>query len=380
MKKVGFLVVGSFLVGSGAVGQWAGFESAVGQFGSGQFGSGAVGSLAVGSGAVGQWAGFESAVGQFGSGAVGSLAVGSSAVGSGAVGQWAGFESAVGQFGSGAVGSGAVGSGQWGSGQWGSGQWGSEGVGVLDTGRIQRHLHTLSTPCRDFTTDKLQNVYVVDKNNRVHKYGPDGREQFHFNNNTRGTLQYIDPTDPFNLLLFYPELQVVATLDRTMNETAVLELFTAGIFNATAIGLATDNNIWVYDQAAFRLKKVGQNGEVLIQSDNLSSLLDAPPIATQLLANNNIVYLNCPGQGVYVFDNFGQFHQLLPYPDVVSLQLQDGKLVLYSDHRVRAYNPETLQEQVLRGGINSDVQVRYQGNRVYEKEADDLVRVFSRTP
>ncbi len=373
-------MVGSFLVGSGAVGQWAGFESAVGQFGSGQFGSGAVGSLAVGSGAVGQWAGFESAVGQFGSGAVGSLAVGSSAVGSGAVGQWAGFESAVGQFGSGAVGSGAVGSGQWGSGQWGSGQWGSEGVGVLDTGRIQRHLHTLSTPCRDFTTDKLQNVYVVDKNNRVHKYGPDGREQFHFNNNTRGTLQYIDPTDPFNLLLFYPELQVVATLDRTMNETAVLELFTAGIFNATAIGLATDNNIWVYDQAAFRLKKVGQNGEVLIQSDNLSSLLDAPPIATQLLANNNIVYLNCPGQGVYVFDNFGQFHQLLPYPDVVSLQLQDGKLVLYSDHRVRAYNPETLQEQVLRGGINSDVQVRYQGNRVYEKEADDLVRVFSRTP
>ncbi len=359
-------MVGSFLVGSWAVGQWAGFESAVG---SGAGFESAVGSGAGFESAVGSGAGFESAVG---SGAGFESAVGS--------GQWGSGQFGSGQFGSLAVSSGAGFESAVGSGQWGSGQWGSEGVGVLDTGRIQRHLHTLSTPCRDFTTDKLQNVYVVDKNNRVHKYGPDGREQFHFNNNTRGTLQYIDPTDPFNLLLFYPELQVVATLDRTMNETAVLELFTAGIFNATAIGLATDNNIWVYDQAAFRLKKVGQNGEVLIQSDNLSSLLDAPPIATQLLANNNIVYLNCPGQGVYVFDNFGQFHQLLPYPDVVSLQLQDGKLVLYSDHRVRAYNPETLQEQVLRGGINSDVQVRYQGNRVYEKEADDLVRVFSRTP
>lgn len=305
-----------------------------------------VGFLVVGSFLVGSWA-------------VGSSSVGSWAVGSRewAVGQSGGFESAVLQS--------AVGSRQW---------------GELDTGRVQKHLHTLPTFCRDFTTDKLQNVYVVDENNRVHKYGPDGREQFHFNNNTRGALGYIDPTDPFNLLLFYPELQVVATLDRTMNETAVLELFTAGIFNATAIGLATDNNIWVYDQAAFRLKKVGQNGEVLVQSDNLSALLDAPPKATQLLANNNIVYLNCPGQGIYVLDNFGQFHQLLPYPDVSSLQIQDGKLLLYSGHRVRAYNPETLQEQVLRGDIQADVQIRYQGNRVYEKGTEGLVRVFSRTP
>lgn len=319
MKKVGFLVVGSFLVGSSLVGRGE-LAGGRGQFFSRQFFSWQLVVLQL---AVGQWA----------------------------VGQWAVGQSAVGQS--------AVG---------------------LDTGRVQKHLHTLPTFCRDFTTDKLQNVYVVDKNNRVHKYGPDGREQFHFNNNTRGALAYIDPTDPFNLLLFYPELQVVATLDRTMNETAVLELFTAGIFNATAIGLATDNNIWVYDQAAFRLKKVGQNGEVLVQSDNLSALLDAPPKAAQLLANNNIVYLNCPGQGIYVFDNFGQFHQLLPYPDVSSLQIQDGKLLLYSGHRVRAYNPETLQEQLLRGDIQADVQVRYQGNRVYEKGKEGLVRVFSRTP
>jgi len=299
------------------------------------------------------------------------LVVVSFLVGSWGVGQSAGFESAGWQSAGWqwAVGRLGVGSGQWCSGQWGG----------LDTGRVQKHLHTLPAPCRDFTTDKLQNVYVIDSNNRVHKYGPDGREQFHFNNNTRGALTYIDPTDPFNLLLFYPELQVVAILDRTMNETGVLELFTAGIFNATAIGLATDNNIWVYDQAAFRLKKVGQNGEVLVQSDNLSALLDAPPKATQLLANNNIVYLNCPGQGIYVFDNFGQFHQLLPYPDVQSVQLQDGKLILYGDHRVRAYNPETLQEQVLRRDIKSGIQVRYQGNRIYEKGADGLVRVFSRT-
>ncbi|MBV6654584.1 MAG: hypothetical protein KI786_12540 [Mameliella sp.] len=239
-----------------------------------------------------------------------------------------------------------------------------------------RHLHTLPKPCQDFTTDKLQNVYTIDQNNRVDKFGPDGTIQFHYNNNTRGTLQYIDPTDPFNLLLFYPELQVIASLDRTMNETAVFELFTAGIFNATAIGLATDNNIWVYDQAAFRLKKVGQNGEVLVQSDNLSALLDTPPMATQLLANNNILYVNSPEHGIYIFDNFGQFHQVLPYKGVLTIQLQDDILIMYEAEQVRAYNPETLNDQVLKENFDAYSQYRYQGNRIYLKDKEGLVNVF----
>ncbi len=241
------------------------------------------------------------------------------------------------------------------------------------------HLHTLPVKCRDFTTDKLQNVYLVDDNNRVYKFGPDGAEQFHYNNNTRGQLSYIDPTDPFNLLLFYPELQAVATLDRTMNETALLELFTAGVSNATAIGLAIDNNIWVYDQAAFRLLKVGPGGKVLLRSDNLSALLQSPPQATQLLANNNLIYLNCPGQGVYVFDNFAQFHQRLPFPDVASLQILDGKLLLYEQGQVRVYNPETLREEWLRPDTTGVSRIRYQGNRVYECNAEGLVEVYKKS-
>lgn len=241
------------------------------------------------------------------------------------------------------------------------------------------HLHTLPVKCRDFTTDKLQNVYLIDDNNRVYKFGPGGTEQFHYNNNTRGRLSYIDPTDPFNLLLFYPELQAVAMLDRTMNETALLELFTAGVINATAIGLAIDNNIWVYDQAAFRLLKVGPGGKVLLRSDNLSALLQSPPQATQLLANNNLIYLNCPGQGVYVFDNFGQFHQRLPFPNVESLQILDGKLLLYEQGQVRVYNPETLREKWLRPDTTGVRHLRYQGNRLYEHNAEGLVDVYKKS-
>jgi len=241
-------------------------------------------------------------------------------------------------------------------------------------------LHTLPRTARYFTVDKLQQVYLVDDDNAVYKYSPDGKELFYYNNNTRGTLGYIDVTDPFNLLLFYPELQAIATLDRTLNETGVLPLFSAGIVNATAIGLAIDNNVWVYDQANFQLKKVGQDGQVLLASDNLSAQLIQAPQATQLTAQNNMLYLNCPGQGIFVFDNFGQFHQLLPYEKVEEVQLLDGKVVMYEPNQVRAYHLETLKEHTLRDTIPADsiLQVRYQGNRYYQLTKAGKVEVYRR--
>jgi len=241
-------------------------------------------------------------------------------------------------------------------------------------------LHTLPRPGRYFTVDKLQQVYLVDSSNTVYKYSPDGREVFHYNNNTRGRLAYIDPTDPFNLLLFYPELQSIATLDRTMNETAVLHLFSAGIVNASAAGLSIDNNFWVYDQATFQLSKIGRNGQVLVTSDNLSAQLTAPPRARQLTAQNNMIYLTCPGQGVYVFDNFGQFHQLLPYPEVERVQLLKGKVLLYESGRVRVYNLQSLQEKLLpqqQGSKEPPLQIYYQGNRFYELSPDGHLRVYA---
>jgi hypothetical protein len=240
-------------------------------------------------------------------------------------------------------------------------------------------LHTLPRPARYFTVDKLQQVYIVDEQNAVYKYSPDGKELFYYNNNTRGTLSYVDATDPFNLLLFYPELQAIATLDRTLNETGMLPLFSAGVVNASAIGLAIDNNIWVYDQATFQLKKIGRDGQVLLSSDNLSAQLFQAPQATQLTAQNNMLYLNCPGQGVFVFDNFGQFHQLLPYDKVETVQLLDDKVFLYEPERVRFYNLKTLQERMLRDSIPTDSirQVRYQGNRYYQLTAEGKVQVYS---
>ena len=241
-------------------------------------------------------------------------------------------------------------------------------------------LHAFPEEAKFFTLDKLRQVYLVTPSNEVVKYSPEGRELFRYNNNTRGNLAYIDATDPFNLLLFYPGFQAIATLDRTMNETALLLLFSAGIVNATAIALANDNNIWVYDQATFRLLKIAPDGTVLASSDNLSAQLPQPPAAQQLVARENMVYLNDPGQGVFLFDGFAQYHQLLPLPAYSRIQMLDGYLQLFRKGELSAYNLKSLRKIPLPlpdAGREATL-ARWQGGRLYLLSEEGMLSVYGR--
>ena len=241
-------------------------------------------------------------------------------------------------------------------------------------------LHTLPLEAKYFAVDKLRQVYLVTSANEVVKYSQEGKELFRYNNNTRGNLSYIDATDPFNLLLFYPELQAIATLDRTMNETALLLLFSADIINATAIALANDNNIWVYDQATFQLVKIAPDGAVLASSDNLSAQLPQPPIARQAIARENMVYLNDSEKGIFLFDGFAQYHQLLPLPAYEHIWMLDGHLQLFRKGELSAYNLKAMKKVRLPMPMagKQAIQARWQGGRLYLLSEDGRLSVYER--
>lgn len=241
-----------------------------------------------------------------------------------------------------------------------------------------RLLYTFPVEARYFTLDKLRQAYVVTPSNEVVKYSPEGNELFRYNNNTRGNLSYIDATDPFNLLLFYPDLQAIVTLDRTLNETALLLLFSADIITATAIALANDNNIWVYDQATFRLVKIAADGAVLASSDNLSAQLPQPPQVQQAIARENMVYLNDRQKGVFLFDGFAQYHQLLPLSGYENIQMLDGYLQLFKTGELCAYNLNALKTVALPLPQTTEkiVQARWQGRRLYVLLEDGRLSVY----
>lgn len=206
--------------------------------------------------------------------------------------------------------------------------------------------HRITQPATLLAADKLRQLYIVTPDNKVIKYNPEGRELYRFNNNTLGTLSLMDVTDPFNLLLYYPDFQVAILLDRTLNQLGQFNLWEYGLFQPRAIGMANDNLLWVYDEVNFTLKKLDRQGQVAAQSDNLNLLLPRPPKPIALLARNNRVYMNDPAMGILVFDNFGQYLRTLAIKDVTFFQiLEDDTVWCRSNGVWLQYDPNTQQSR-----------------------------------
>lgn len=193
------------------------------------------------------------------------------------------------------------------------------------------------------TTDPLQQVYTVDANNSVYKYNPSGQLLFQYNDNRLGRLGAIDASNPFNVLLYYPDYQIAVTLDRTLNKTGAFQLFQLGPVNPVAVALSNDNHLWLFDEIASQLRKIGHEGEELARSDNLSLLLGARPNPVQLSAHGNYIYAADPNLGVLIFDIFGQYDRLLPLPGVDYCQAFDYYLLCRRSELFELIDTRTME-------------------------------------
>jgi hypothetical protein len=160
----------------------------------------------------------------------------------------------------------------------------------------------------DFNVDKLGNIYLLSSDNQLKKIGPSGDSLAVFNEVRRfGKIYSVDPTNPLKILLYYKEFATVVEVDRFLNILNTIDLRTQNIFQAGAIGLAYDNNIWVYDELEAKLKRIGDDGSLLDQTTDLRQLVDSVPDPSIIADQNGLVYLYDSTKGVYIFDHYGSF-------------------------------------------------------------------------
>ena len=178
-----------------------------------------------------------------------------------------------------------------------------------------------------YTTDRLCNIYLINNNYEIVKYTPDGKETYRYSNTRLDRPTFIDATDPFNLLVFYPDYQTIILLDRTMTHTATLNFSDFGFFNVNAVAFSSDNKLWVYDELNFRLKKIDRNGKTIQESDDLSLLLDSDFKPNFIVEREQKVFVNDPDVGILVFDAFGQYVKSLDFKGLTDFQVSRNLLI-----------------------------------------------------
>ncbi len=158
----------------------------------------------------------------------------------------------------------------------------------------------------DFTVDNLENVYVLTSRNTIYKFDAKGESVGTYNDVKKyGKATLIDVSNPLKVLLYYTDFATIVVLDRFLNIVNSIDLRKQNILQARAIGQSYDNKVWVYDELENKLKKIDEDGKVLLETPDFRLLLGQSPTPLKIFDENKYVYLYDSLQGVFVFDYYG---------------------------------------------------------------------------
>lgn len=210
----------------------------------------------------------------------------------------------------------------------------AKGTSQPDSSRIQwQPTDSITIAHEFFTVDLLGFYYSLDVRGNLLKLDQSGHQLFLYNNRYLGKPAYIDPFDPFQLLLWYPAYATVVILDRTLNEVSRTDLQYRGFTNPTLVAAAPDGGIWVWDDARKRLELLDQYGKIKASSGDIRQLGLNVQQPVKLVANAKGVMLAQQGKGLWIFDAFAGFQKGLELPGLDQAYWEEQGL-LYHDQNM----------------------------------------------
>jgi len=239
---------------------------------------------------------------------------------------------------------------------------------------------TLSQDIADFTVDALGNIYILNSANQLKKIGPDGDSMAVFNDVRRfGKITSVDATNPLKILVYYREFTTIIELDRFLNIVNTIDLRKQNILQAKAVGLAYDNNVWVFDELDAVLKRIGDDGSLVSQTTDFRQLFDSVPDPTVIRDQGGYVYLYDPAKGVYIFDHYGALKTHLDLRGWEDFDVIGTSLLGRDDRDLFRYQPGTLdmQQQPIPAAYRDALRIRITPTVVYVLKKTGL-EVWSR--
>ena len=188
------------------------------------------------------------------------------------------------------------------------------------------------------TTDNLQNVYVATLESIIQKYNSKGELLFTYNNENYGKASLIDASNPLRILVYYDEYLTIVVLDRTLSELYIYNLIDYGFNQVNEVVSTPDNGLWLYDEWTNQLKRIGQQGEVMVASNDLSQVLGFKIEPVQIILQNNSIYLYDRKKGILVFDLYGQYLKTIDIKGIYLINIKGNQLSYFKNERLHFYH------------------------------------------
>ena len=200
----------------------------------------------------------------------------------------------------------------------------------------------LESATKFLTADRLGNVYVLDKGDRLFKYNAEGVLLSTLNYTYSGSISSIDVTNPMEIFLFYKELNMVIILDNNLAFRGKINLQDWGITQASCLARSYENGLWIFDSGDLQLKKFSRDGKLLQSSGNALDFAGNEKINPVLCRENgNRVILGDTINGLFLFDVFAGFIKKIPISGFMDVQLTESELLILLSEEILFYQLKT---------------------------------------
>ncbi len=216
----------------------------------------------------------------------------------------------------------------------------------LDTSLNLKQQNFIEGAYTNFYVDNLNNIYLLNKNNQLKKLNTNGDSVAVSNALKKyGDIYSVDVSNPLKIIVYYKDFSTILILDRFLSSLNTIDLRKYGILQAQSVALSYDNNYWVFDAVENKLKKIDDNGNLLLQTPDFRTIFNESFSPEKIIDNNGFVYLYDLKKGWMIFDYYGAFKQSIPQANLKNVQVIKNELYGFdSAQHVHRYNVKTFEE------------------------------------
>lgn len=221
--------------------------------------------------------------------------------------------------------------------------------------------------------DGFGNIYIITDNEIV-KYNANGVLQKKYSTKRYGKIEFVDAMNPLKVLVYYKDFQQLIFLDNQMTEASnMISIEKLGYEQTGLVCSSSNNSFWLYDKQNNELSRFDSELKSLVKTGNLKRILDIDIKPNFLQENNNFIYLNCPNEGILVFDIYGTFYKTIPLKKLKEFNVINGDVFYFENHTLKQYQAQTfntIEKQFTDTLIKT---VYWQNDRFYKVYQDSLV-------
>ncbi len=185
---------------------------------------------------------------------------------------------------------------------------------------------------QQISVDSYKNLYLSNSKGLILKY--DSLLQAIYTNYSpekNAEITLLDARNPLRIFAFYREFQEYTLLDRFLTTVRTVIIPNAQIGFARLAAPSSDNQLWVFDEGDFTLKKLDIQTENIILKTSLDLLLPLSNYNMVFLTEyQNQVFMVDKSSGILIFDNMGNFRRKIAVLNASFLSF-DNEFVWFTD-------------------------------------------------